>query len=261
MMEQSHQTTVKNRQYPVATTARIAAQLKGDPRAIALILAVPPLLLTLLYYVFHDVPVPPGQPHVFDTTGPIMLAVLPMFMMFIVTSVIMLRERASGTLERILTTPLTRWNLLASYAVVFGLLAVLQSGILVVLLLGPLGIELEGPAWALLLLAFLDAVIGVALGLLASAFARTEFQAVQFIPVFIAPQVFLCGLLVPKEQLPDILEAIADWLPMTWAVDVVRDVLANSDLSSDSWWRLAALVGVVIAALSIAAASMPRKTR
>ena len=72
---------------------------------------------------------------------------------------------------------------------------------------------------------------------------------------------FLCGLLVPKEQLPDILEAIADWLPMTWAVDVVRDVLANSDLSSDSWWRLAALVGVVIAALSIAAASMPRKTR
>ena len=116
MMEQSHQTTVKNRQYPFATTARIAAQLKGDPRAIALILAVPPLLLTLLYYVFHDVPVPPGQPHVFDTTGPIMLAVLPMFMMFIVTSVIMLRERASGTLERILTTPLTRWNLLASYA-------------------------------------------------------------------------------------------------------------------------------------------------
>lgn len=134
------------RSVPFATVARIAAQLKGDPRAIALILLIPPLLLTLLYYVFHDLPTPPGQSRVFDTTGPIMLAVLPMFMMFIVTSVIMLRERASGTLERIFTTPLTRLNLLVSYACVFGLLAVLQSSILVVLLLGPLGIELTGPA-------------------------------------------------------------------------------------------------------------------
>ena len=142
-----------------------------------------------------------------------------------------------------------------------GLLAVLQSSILVVLLLGPLGIELTGPPWALLLLSFLGAVIGVAFGLLASAFARTEFQAVQFMPVFITPQVFLCGLLVPKEQLPDVLEAIANWLPMTWAVDVVRDVLTNPELSSDSWWRFAALAGVIVAALLIAAASMPRKTR
>ena len=249
------------RSAPLATVIRIFAQLKGDPRAIALILLIPPLLLTLLYYVFHDLPTPPGQPHIFDATGPIMLAVLPMFMMFIVTSVIMLRERSSGTLERILTTPLTRWNLLVSYACVFGLLAVVQSGILVTLLLGPLGIELTGPAWALLLLSFLGAVIGVAFGLLASAFARTEFQAVQFMPVFITPQVFLCGLLVPKEQLPDVLEAIANWLPMTWAVDVVRDVLANPELSSDGWWRFTALVGVTIAALFIAAASMPRKTR
>ena len=240
------------RSVPFATVARIAAQLKSDPRAIALILLIPPLLLTLLYYVFYDLPTPPGQSRVFDTTGPIMLAVLPMFMMFIVTSVIMLRERVSGTLERIFTTPLTRLNLLVSYACVFGLLAVLQSSILVVLLLGPLGIELTGPAWALLLLSFLGAVIGV---------ARTEFQAVQFMPVFIAPQVFLCGLLVPKEQLPDVLEAIANWLPMTWAVDVVRDVLANPELGSDSWWRFAALAGVIFAALLIAAASMPRKTR
>ena len=249
------------RSVPFATVARIAAQLKGDPRAIALILLIPPLLLTLLYYVFYDLPTPPGQSRVFDTTGPIMLAVLPMFMMFIVTSVIMLRERVSGTLERIFTTPLRRLNLLVSYACVFGLLAVLQSSILVVLLLGPLGIELTGPAWALLLLSFLGSVIGVAFGLLASAFARTEFQAVQFMPIFIAPQLFLCGPLVPKEQLPDVLEAIANWLPMTWAVDVVRDVLANPELGSDSWWRFAALAGVIVAALLIAAASMPRKTR
>lgn len=256
----SHASTTERRA-PHATVLRIASQLKGDPRAVALILAVPPLLLTLLYYVFHDVPVQPGQPRVFDSIGPMMLAVLPMFMMFIVTSVIMLRERASGTLERILTTPLTRWNLLASYAVVFGMLAIVQSAILVALLPGPMGIRLEGPLWAFTLLAFLGAVLGVAAGLLASAFARTEFQAVQFMPVFIAPQVFLCGLLVPRAQLPDALGTVADWLPMTWAVDIIRDMMANPELSQDSWRKFILLAAVIIAALLVAAASMPRKSR
>ncbi|MDO5094474.1 MAG: ABC transporter permease [Propionibacteriaceae bacterium] len=249
------------RSVPFATVVRIVFQLRGDPRAVGLILVVPPLLLTLLYYVFHDVPVLPGQPRIFDSVGPLMLAVLPMFMMFIVTSVIMLRERASGTLERILTTPLSRWNLLASYAAVFGGLAVVQSTILVALLLGPMGIELAGPLWAFAMLAFLGAVLGVAFGLMASAFARTEFQAVQFMPVFVAPQVFLCGLLVPKEQLPDVLRAISEWLPMTWGVDIVRDVMTNPELSPDSWRNFAILVAVILAALLVAAASMPRKTR
>lgn len=249
------------RSAPFATMARIVSQLRGDPRAVGLILVVPPLLLTLLYYVFHDVPVLPGQPRIFDSVGPLMLAVLPMFMMFIVTSVSMLRERTSGILERILTTPLSRWNLLASYAAVFGGLAVVQCTILVALLLGPMGIELEGPLWAFAILAFLGAVLGVAFGLMASAFARTEFQAVQFMPVFVAPQVFLCGLLVPKEQLPDVLRAISEWLPMTWGIDIIRDVMANPELSHDSWRNFAILVAVILAALMVAAASMPRKTR
>ncbi len=245
----------------IATIARITSQLRGDPRAVALILVVPPLLLTLLYYVFHDVPRLPGQPTTFERVGPIMLAVLPMFLMFVVTSVTMLRERTSGTLERILTTPLTRWNLLASYATTFGVLAVAQSTILVSLLLGPMGIEIAGPVWAFTLLAFLGAVLGVAFGLLASAFARTEFQAVQFMPVFIVPQVFLCGLLVPREQMPDVLAEIARWLPMTWAVDIVGDVVANAELANGSWWRFGALTLAIIAALFVAAASMPRKTQ
>lgn len=189
----------------------------------------------------------------FATIGPIMLAVLPMLLMFIVTSVVMLRERTSGTLERILTTPLSRWNLIASYAFVFGALAAL--------ILGPMGVELEGPWPMLLLVALLDALFGVASGLLASAFARTEFQAVQFMPLFIGPQIFLCGLLVTIDQMPGGLEAVAKWLPMTWAVDVVRDLLTNVDISDGSWWRLGALAGVIVVALALAAASMRRQTR
>src|SRR5690625_6472694 len=107
------------------------------------------------------------------------------------TSVTMLRERTTGTLERLLTTPLSRWNLLASYGAAFGVLGMVQGGLLAVAVLGPMGAQVEGPPAALLLLTFLGALVGAAFGLLASAFARTEFQAVQLMLVYIGPQLFL----------------------------------------------------------------------
>lgn len=244
----------------LATTRRIMRQLTNDRRTIALILVVPSLLLTLLYFVFRDVPTPPGTAPPFDRIGPIMLAILPMMLMFVVTSVVMLRERTSGTLERLLTTPLPRWNLIASYALVFGLLAILQAGLLALLILGPMGVSVPGPTWALLLISLLAALVGVAFGLLASAFARTEFQAVQFMPLFIGPQIFLCGLLVAKEHMPDVLAVTADVLPMTWAVDVVRDVQDAAELSGGSWVRLGLLAGATLIALIVASATMPRRT-
>ncbi|WP_260624945.1 ABC transporter permease [Corynebacterium parakroppenstedtii] len=189
-----------------------------------------------------------------------MLAVLPMLLMFIVTSVVMLRERTSGTLERILTTPLRRWNLVASYGIVFGILALLQATILAALIVGPLGVEIEESWLMLLLVAVLDALFGVAFGLLASAFARTEFQAVQFMPLFVAPQVFLCGLLVPIENMPRILEVIAQWLPMTWAVDVVHNLMTSASLDGGSWWRLTGLAAAVTTALFVASRSMRRQS-
>lgn len=256
-----HAAPATHRPHPFATVARIVAQLRADPRTVALVLVVPALLLTLLYYAFRDVPVPPGGRAPFATVGPIMLAVLPMMLMFIVTSVVMLRERTSGTLERILTTPLSRWNLIASYALVFGVLAMLQAGILAALILGPMGVEIEG-AWPMLLLvALLDALFGVAFGLMASAFASTEFQAVQFMPLFVGPQIMLCGLFVAPEQMPRALEVVAGWLPMTWAVDVVRELLTEAEVSDGSWWRLGGLALVIVAALALAAASMRRQTR
>ncbi len=243
-----------------ATTRRIAQQLRNDPRTIGLVVVVPSILLTLLYFVFSDVPVPPGGQATFDRIGPMMLAVLPMMLMFVVTSVVMLRERTTGTLERLMTTPISRWNFIASYALVFGVLAMLQAGVLAFLILGPMGVGVTGSIWSLLLVALLDAVFGVAFGLFASAFARTEFQAVQFMPLFIGPQTFLCGLLAPKEHMPDVLRWVAEALPMTWAVDVVREVQSSPELSAESWWRIALLAGVTLVTLAVAAATMPRST-
>ena len=244
-----------------ASTRRITRQLRHDPRTVGLVLVVPALLLTLLYYVFSDAPTLPGQPALFDRVGPIMLAILPMMLMFVVTSVVMLRERTSGTLERLLTTPVSRWNLIASYALVFGALAIVQAGLLAALILGPMGVDVEGPTWVLLTVALLDAIFGVAFGLLASAFARTEFQAVQFMPLFIGPQIFLCGLLVAKEHMPDVLAAIAEVLPMTWAVDVVVEAQSESSISGASWLRLGVLATATLAALLVASATMSRSTK
>ncbi|WP_291313577.1 ABC transporter permease [Corynebacterium sp. UBA2622] len=243
-----------------ATVKRILAQLKNDPRTVALILLVPAFLLSLLYFVFMDAPVAPGQRPVFDRIGPLMLAILPLILMSIVTSVVMLRERGSGTLERIFTTPITRLNLLLSYAAVFGALAVIQSLILSALLFWAFDVSVVGHWSVLVLLAFLSALIGIAFGLLASAFARNEFQAVQLMPVFVAPQIFLCGLFVPTENMPKVLDVISAWLPMTWAVDVALETLRSPEVSSGSWWRIGALGVAVVVALIAAAASMPRKT-
>lgn len=165
-----------------ATMGRIVAQLKHDPRTVALVLVIPPLLLTLVYYIFVDVPTTPGHPGMFDRIGPIMLVILPMLMMFIVTSVVMRCERMSGTMERIFTTPLTQLSLVVSYAVVFTILAFFQSPILGILLIPVFDVSIEGNWGSLLLVAFLCALFGIAFGLLASAFAENEFQAVQFMP-------------------------------------------------------------------------------
>ena len=232
-----------------ATTIRIAQQLKADKRTIALILIVPVVLLSLLYYEFHEVPASP-----FDR-------ILPLTMMFLITSVAMLRERTTGTLERILTTPINTINLMVSYAIVFGVLGLIQAGILCFMVLGPFNVDIAGPWPMLLVLALLDAFLGVSLGLFASALARSEFQAVQFMPVFIAPQLLLCGLFIPLEAMPDILETIARILPMTWAVEVVRTITTTDTLDTSVWRHIGGLIILIIVALYASSLTMRRTTK
>jgi len=184
-----------------------------------------------------------------------------MLVMFLVTSVAMQRERASGTLERLWTTPIHRADLLAGYASAFALAALVQAVLLASVAYWFLGVETVGsPAWVLLIAA-LDAVVGVALGLMTSAFARTEFQAVQFMPVIVGPQIFLCGLLVPRDQLPDVLRWVSDVLPMSYAVDALGIVRDQSGSGADLARDLVVLAAFGLGALVLAALTMPRSTR
>jgi len=243
-----------------ATTGRVLRQLARDRRTVAMLLVLPSALLGLLYLLWKDVPSLPGQPGIFDQVGLTMLGIFPFVVMFLVTSIAMLRERTSGTLERLLTTPLGRLDLLLGYGAAFGLAAALQAVVTVAVATWVYGLTVAGSIWPVVGIAVVDAVLGVALGLLASAFARTEFQAVQFMPVIVFPQFFLCGLLVPVDQMAGWLQVVSHVLPLTYAVQALQEVGSHVAATGTMWRDIAVIAGVAVVALALAAATLRRRT-
>jgi ABC-2 type transport system permease protein len=236
------------------TTQRILNQLRHDRRTIALMLFVPILLLTLLYFMFEQ----NGQ--LFDQVALIMLGLFPFIIMFLVTSIAMLRERTSGTLERLFTTPVGKLDLLFGYGIGFGVMATIQASVATGLAHWFLGLNTKGSTWLVVVIAVANALLGVALGLLASAFARTEFQAVQFMPVVVLPQILLCGLFVPRDQMADWLQKISNVLPLSYAVEALQQVGAYPEPTMTMWWDLAIVCAAVVVALVLAAATLRRRT-
>ena len=236
------------------TTARILRQLRHDPRTIALLVVVPTLLLTLMRYVFD------AQPQIFNRVGVIMLGVFPFVAMFLVTSVAMLRERTTGTLERLLTTPLHKLDLLLGYGLAFALAAAVQAAIASGLAYWLLDLTTAGSQWTVAGLAIGNAVLGMAIGLFVSAFARSEFQAVQFMPAFVLPQMLLCGLIWPREEMAGWLEKISNVLPMTYAVDALIEVRQHADPTGRMWRDVAVVVSCILVALLLGAATLRRRT-
>ncbi len=239
----------------LAVAARVLTQLRHDHRTVALLVVMPCLILSLLRWMFDS------REASFDELGPPLLALIPFIVMFLVTSVTTLRERSSGTLERLLAMPLGKLDFLLGYAVAFGVAAVVQSGLAVALCAGPLGMAVQGPVGMLLVVAVANAVLGTASGLFVSAFARTEFQAVQFMPAVVIPQILLCGLFVPRDQLPAGLDVISDLLPLSYAVDAMTRVAAGGEgLSGDVLRDLAVVAGFMVALLGLGAATLRRRT-
>lgn len=243
-----------------ATTSRILRQLRADHRTVAMIVLVPSLLMILLYFIYQNVPTRPGEQPLFDRIAITMLGILPFVVMFLVTSIAMQRERTSGTLERLLTTPLAKLDLLAGYGSAFSLAAAVQAGLACVVAFGLLSLTAAGSVAWVLVIAVLNAVLGVSLGLLCSAFARTEFQAVQFMPVIVIPQFLLCGLLVPRALLPDWLQWISNVLPLSYAVEALQQVAVHPGTTAVMLRDLAVVAGFVVAALWLGAATLRRRT-
>ncbi|MFC8302136.1 ABC transporter permease [Specibacter sp. NPDC057265] len=243
-----------------ATCARVLRQLKGDPRSIGMILVVPAVLLALVYWLYQNETLPPGLPRTFDAVGLMMLGIFPFVVMFLVTSITMLRERTSGTLERLLTTPIHKAELLFGYALAFSIMAALQALVATGTAYWAFELRIAGNAGWVVLISVLTAVLGVALGLLCSAFAATEFQAVQFMPVVVIPQILLCGLFVARDQMNPVLTAVSNVLPLSYAVDGLQEVAAHTGPTPALAQALAVVAGFAVAVLLLAALTLRRRT-
>jgi ABC-2 type transport system permease protein len=226
-----------------AVAVRVLRQLRRDRRTLGLLFLVPPLLLWLVQAIFIN------TPGVFNRVGPLMLGLFPFTTMFVITSIALLRERTSGTLDRLMASPLGRGDLVTGYAVAFSLVALLQGAITLFVGLVLLDLPNAGGLPLTVLLVIGQALSGIALGLFLSAFARTEFQAVQFLPAVVLPQVFLAGLLVPVERLPRPLEIAARVMPLTYAFEAL-DRIMRRGLGLDDR-RVALDLAVVLASIIV----------
>lgn len=235
------------------TAGRILRQLLNDRRTVVLILAVPSLIIALMSAIFDD-------ERIFNSIGLILLAFFPFMLMFMVTSITLLRERTGGTLERLMTTPTAKLDLVGGYAIAFGLAAAAQTTIAGAVAFLFLGLETAGPVWAVFLIAIVTSLLGMALGLLVSAFATTEFQAVQFMPVIVVPQLLLCGLIWPREQMAGWLQGVSDVLPLTYAVEALGEVRVSPDITGAMWTDLGIVAGALLIAAALGAATLRRRT-
>jgi len=237
-----------------AIAKRVLWQIRRDPRTIALLLVVPVFLLVLLKYVFA------GQPSIFRTIGVPLCGLFPFIVMFLITSIAMLRERTSGTLERQMTLPMSRLDLLVGYGVAFGLLAAVQAIVVCTVGFAALGLDAAHGIWVVALLAVGNALLGMALGLGVSAFARTEFQAVQFMPALIFPQLILCGLFIERSQMSTALYWASWALPLTYSYDALAR--ATKPAALGGWFALDVLVTITatVAALALGAVTLKRRT-
>jgi ABC-2 type transport system permease protein len=237
----------------LATTGRVLRQLRHDHRTLGLILFVPCILLILLKYVFD------GESRQFDQFAPLMLGIFPFTVMFVVASVATLRERTTHTLERLMTLPLSRLDVIFGYALAFTMLALLQALLASFVALQFLDLTVAAGTLPVLITASLAGLLGMAMGLFLSAFARTEFQAVQFLPAFVLPQLLICGLFVARDNMADPLRWLSDVMPLTYSVDAMKQITQHSDWTGGLTWDLIIVGSFALGALILGAATLRRQ--
>ena len=238
----------------LAIAARVARQLRHDPRTLALVTCVPSILAWLVHQIFD------GEEPISSQVEMTLLAMFPLLLMFLLTAVATVRERSGGTLERLMAAPIRKMDVIGGYALAYGALAIVQTSLLTAVCYWGLDMQLKGGIVWMLLVSLATALLGIALGLLASAVSRSEFQAVQFMPIVVLPQVLLCGLFGPREEMAGWLEGLSNVLPLTWAVEALKEVADYSDLTGHYWTSLAIVAAFAIGSLGLASLTLRRRT-
>jgi len=237
-----------------AITLRIVRQFVRDRRTFVLIFAVPIVVMTLIALSF---PAETGQ-DVLSWVAPAMLAVMALFFGFLLTGVSFLRERSQGTLERLMASPVSRWDLALGYLLGFLVFAIVQAIIVLLFTIYALDIQYRGALWQIFVMQFIITIGAVNLGIFVSTYARNEFQVVQFIPSLLLPQIFLSGVLWPVEQMPGYLQWVSDFLPLTYAIKGLRDIMLTGASLVDIPLELGVLLAFVVAMTAGAAFTLRR---
>ncbi len=237
----------------LSTSVRVLRQLGHDPRTLALLFIVPPMLLTILKYVFQN------EPSTFNSIAPMLLGVFPMTMMFLITSVVTLRERTTGTLDRLMTTPMAKTDFIFGYAIAFSFLGFCQALISGGVMLGILKVTVMGGVLPTLIAVVFAAFLGTSLGLFLSAFATSEFQAIQFMPAFLFPQLLTCGLFVARTSMAQPLQWFADIMPLTYSVDAMKKVTIHSGMTGEYVRDLLVVASFGIVALILGSITIRRQ--
>jgi len=196
---------------------------------------------------------------VMDYVAPVYIAFLVMFFVFLLTCVSFLRERTQGTFERLMSTPVNRLEIVLGYMVGLGIFALLQVTVIILFTVWVIQINYLGSLALLFVIVTLLAMVGVNLGILASAFARTEFQVVQFVPLLIIPQALLGEVFWAIEDMPRHLQVIAHFMPITYANRALRDVMLKGWGLAEIWPNLALLAGIAALLLVLGALTMRRE--
>lgn len=237
----------------IAIASRISREIRRDRRSVALIIGAPIIVMSLIGFSFQD------QKPVLNQAAPALIATMAMFFVFVLTGISFLRERSQGTLERLLSTAVSRSDLLVGYLAGFLVFALVQSIIILIYTLFVVGVDYSVQLWDIIVILLIVTTTSVSMGIFVSTFARNEFKVVQFIPLLIAPQIFLSGVILPTSQLPGYFQGLSGALPLTYANRALRDIMIRGSSLTDVSTEILVL-GAFAVGMLIAAASTVRKT-
>lgn len=214
-------------------TVKSAQALKALQNAMA---AVPQAVTVQAHVVYND------GASAFQSLGFVFLAFLSFFFVFVISGMTLVRERTGGTLERLMMTPVRRWQVTAGYTLGYGIFAILQSALICVYVLYVLKMPCAGSAGLIFLIMLINAMVAVLFGAMVSIVATSEMQVVQFIPTLIIPQVFFCGL-IPQDTIPLGLGNLGYITPVFYSAESIRRVLIEGAGLSVVWPYVLALAG------------------
>jgi ABC-2 type transport system permease protein len=193
-----------------------------------------------------------------DRYAPALIVTMALFFTFLLTGISFLRERSQGTMERMMASPVSRLDMVIGYMFGFFAFALIQALIILIFTIYALNITYHGDLWQIFIFLILIIIMSVCLGIFASSFAKNEFQMVQFIPLIIVPQIFLCGVIFPMDQMNEVLQWIGKFLPLKYGVDGMRQIMLYGKSLLDLGFDIGILAAFTIVMSALAAIGLRR---